>query len=183
MSDDADRLKDQADAFAAMWADLASRMGPSGPASGARVPPPDAARQVRDTMFEAMSAYCDRFMRSPEFLGQLKQSLDGAIEVREQLNAFLTQVRHDTQGVSLQDIDGLRQAIEGLQHVIAERIGRVDERLDAIEARLKNPPARTTSTKAKPASTRRAQSKKAKKATRRPRPKPASTARRTRKGT
>jgi len=145
MSDDADRLKEQADAFGRLWTDFASRMAASGLFSPGEAPSPQAARHLRDAMFDAMSKYADQFMRSPEFLEQIKQSFDGAIEFRKQLNAFLGELHHGVQGVSLQDAQGLFRAIEDLQTQVADRIGRVSERLDVIESRLAaTPPTKRT---------------------------------------
>lgn len=140
MNDGAERMKEQADAFTNMWADFASKMAGAGFAFRPDAPPPDAARQMRDAMFQAMSKYCEDFMRSPEFLESMKQSLDGAIEFRKQLNDFLTQMHHETQSVSLQDMHGLFQAIEDLQTRVMERMDRIDERLDAMESRVASSP-------------------------------------------
>lgn len=141
---------DGAEAITKMWGEFASRMAQ---ASGALKPddmPPEMARAMRSAMFRAMGEYCDQFMRSPQFLQMMKQSMAGAIQLRRQLNEFLGRVQHEFQGTSRQDVDQLMLAlrhleqriVDGNEHLL-ERIEELDARLDALEAPKKSSPETT----------------------------------------
>src|SRR4029079_6146309 len=98
---------DAAQQLTGMWMDFATKMSTAGVAFSPDSDPPEAGKQVRGAIFGAMSQYADQFMRSPQFLGMMKQSLDASIAFRKQINDFLTQLHHSTQSVAQQDIDSL----------------------------------------------------------------------------
>jgi len=147
-----DSMFDQAQRFTEMWADLAARMAGSGLAFNPDTPPPDAARQFRAAAFQTLGQHADQFMRSPQFLEMMKQSLEAAITFREQMNAMLTQGRHATEGIARQDVDSVLVSVRHLETRILDGLetltGRVDavaQRLDALEAAAppkKRPPAK-----------------------------------------
>ena len=119
-----------------MWSDFATRMTQLGATFAPQTSPPEAARQARSTMLRAWAEYCDQYMRSDEFLNMFKQSLDGAIQVRRQLNEFLGQMHHEFQAPSRQDIDELMKSIERLERRIGDESGRITARLDSLGERL-----------------------------------------------
>ena len=76
---------EQSDAksFTKLWADFAMRMAQAGMAFSPGDMPPDAARAMRDAALGAMGEYCEKLMRSPEFLETLRQSMAASIEMRK----------------------------------------------------------------------------------------------------
>lgn len=126
----------QAQAFAQMWTDFASKMAGAGFSFGADATPPEAARHVRDAMFQAMAQYCEQYMRSPQFLESMKQSMDTAIEFRKQLNDFLTRAHHEMQGVARSDVDALMVAIRRAETRVLARIEDITARLEELGDRL-----------------------------------------------
>jgi hypothetical protein len=125
-----------AESLTRMWSDFATRMTQLGATFTPQTTPPEAARQARTAMLRAWAEYCDQYMRSDEFLSMFKQSLDGAIQARQQLNDFLGQMHHEFQGPSRQDIDGLMQALQRLERRITDESGRIAARLDSLDQRL-----------------------------------------------
>ena len=99
-------------------------------------PPPEAARQFRSAAFRAMSEQADQFMRSPQFLEYVKQSLNAAIRGREQLNEFLTRMHHEVQSVARQDIDTVLCGIHQLESRVVERLEEIGRRLDDMDRRM-----------------------------------------------
>lgn len=141
-----------AQSFTKMWADFASRMAQAGMAFSPGDAPPDAARAMRDAALGAMGEYCEKLMRSPEFLETLKQSMAASIEMRKQLNEFLGRMHHEMQAPSRQDVDQLMLALGHLEHRIVDRLERLEDRLGGLESRLRRDKPAQTREAAKPAS-------------------------------
>jgi hypothetical protein len=129
MDNGSDRSNDFSNAFTKMWSEFASKMATAGVSFNPQSPPPEAARQIRDAMFDAMSKYCEEFMRSPQFLESMKDSMDASMAFRQQLNTFLTRAHHEMQGVAQEDMEGLYQAMDDLER-------RIDSRFQSLEGRI-----------------------------------------------
>ena len=41
-------------------------------------------KRFQSAFLDAMARYCDEYMRSPQFLAVMKQSMDGALSLRQQ---------------------------------------------------------------------------------------------------
>ena len=82
MNDQPDSFFPGPDVFTRAWSDFATQMMQAGMAFTPNKTPPEAARDMRNTMLSAWSDYCDQFMRSPEFLNMMKQSLSASVQAR-----------------------------------------------------------------------------------------------------
>lgn len=127
---------EQAARYTQAWADFASKMTAAGMAIRPDQPPTDVGRQMRDAMLQAMAGYCDQFMRSPEFLEMMKQSMDASMALRQQFNQFLTKSYHAAQGVAQQDIGALLQAVHHMENRALDCMEQMNKRLDQICMRL-----------------------------------------------
>ncbi len=125
-----------ADTFTRMWLDFATKVMGAGMAFSPEAMPPEAARQTRSAMLNAWAEYCDEFMRSPEFLDMLRQSLSTAMQARKQFNDFLGQVQHEFQGTSRQDVDQLMLSIRHLEHRLVDAVERISGQMEEIRHRL-----------------------------------------------
>jgi uncharacterized protein YukE len=121
--------------FVKLWSDLATKMMAAGMATPPGSNPPEAARQFRASMLKAMAESCDEFMRSPQFLDMMKQSMHGAIEYRKQMNDFLARMHHEWQGNSRQDFDQLLAALHRLETRLNDGFDRVSGRLEELDKR------------------------------------------------
>ncbi len=129
-----DDLTDQAKAFQKMWMDSFSKMmvaGLGSQTSGS--PPPEAFREMRSGVFKAMAQSWEDFMRTPEFLKTMKQSMDTAIATRNAVNEFFNRAQHEFQGVNQEDFDHLMSAISEVRH----RVDEINEKLSKLEQELK----------------------------------------------
>ena len=127
---------EQAQQFTRMWADVTGKMMGATLSADAAVPPPQAARDARGAMFQALSQHADQFMRSPQFLELAKQSIDGSIALRKQWNDFFTGVRHGTEGLARRDVDGMILSLRHLETRMLDRIEELGGRLSELDARL-----------------------------------------------
>lgn len=124
------------ESFAKMWTDFASRMVSAGLAFNPEAAPPEAARAIRGATFQALSRYAEEFMRSPQFLEAMKQSMDAALVFRNMMNDFLGRAQFELQGISRGDIDALTTRLKHMEMRIMERMENLSGRLEAIEDRL-----------------------------------------------
>ena len=134
------RQFEQAQQLGALWLEMMTKMASAAMTTDPRSPPPDAARHVRDASLGALGQQADKYMRSPQFLSQMKQSLDAQIAFRKQLNEFWTGAHHSVQGVAQQDVQALALSVRQLERrvldrieTLCDRLERLTERLDAVE--------------------------------------------------
>lgn len=125
-----------AEQFTRLWTDFASKMAAAGMSYTPDQAPPEASRAMRDAMLGAMGEACDQYMRSPEFLGVMRTSMQEAIALRKQLNDFLGQMQHEMQGASRQDMDQLMQALSHIEKRVVNGLERLTERVDDLSDRL-----------------------------------------------
>jgi hypothetical protein len=109
----------------------AAQMAANGDAS-----PTQTAREARTAVFEAMGRYTDQFMRSPQFLEYTRSSLDGSMQIREQLNDFLTRMRHELQGVAKQDVESVLAGVHQMERRVIERLDALDRKIEELAQRV-----------------------------------------------
>jgi len=127
---------DQAQRWTSVWINYANKMSQAGMMFDPAKAPPEVARQMRSMTFSSMSQYAEQFMRSPEFLTAMKQSLDTAIAFRKQMNDFLTTMQHNVQGVARQDVDSLMVTMRHVESRALDSMAAITQKLDAILQRL-----------------------------------------------
>lgn len=125
-----------ADHFTRMWTDFATKMAAAGMAHQPGQQPPEAARQMRDSLLNVWREQIDRYMRSDQFKAMMARSLAGMVDSRKQINELLGRIRHELQGVSRHDVDEVMESIRHLDRRIADSVERLGERMDDIDARL-----------------------------------------------
>ena len=135
------RFMDQAQRLTEMWGELATKMTAAGISATAAVSdpettPPEAGRTARSAVFDALSQQADQYMRSPQFLQWMKESMDRSIHFQEQLNTFFTKLHHDVQSVARQDVDELLRSIRHLEQRVNDAADRVLRCVDGLEKRL-----------------------------------------------
>src|SRR5262245_29225922 len=93
------------DAAMSFWRDAWARVGSaagqgaSGGTSGSGapnaadpmgwMPTPDTVRKMQSAFMDAMAATAEQYMRSPQFLDAMKQSLESAVNMRRQMEEYL----------------------------------------------------------------------------------------------
>ena len=108
-------------------------------ASGHGVPPPDMPaemfKQMQKAYLESMSRWAEEYMRSPQFLENMKHSLENALAMRRQVEDFLRKASEQSFGSTLGVYDAVG-AVRDAESWITRRIDEIASRLDAIEAKL-----------------------------------------------
>ena len=131
-----DETINQATRLMELWGEMASRMAMAGTQGNPQSAPPEAARRVRATVFQAMAQFADQYMRSPEFLGMLRQGFDNSMKAREQTNEALTRLHHELQGVARKDVESVLRGVHQAEARVVDRLDDLCTRLDQIAQRL-----------------------------------------------
>ena len=127
---------EQAQQLGNLWLEMMTKMMAAAVSMDPTQPPPVAARHLSDISLAAMGQQADKYMRSPQFLAMVKESLDAQIAFRKQLNDFFTDAHHSVKGVAQQDVDALSQSIRQLERRVLNRIESVCDRLEQVSRRL-----------------------------------------------
>ena len=135
MSDGKDTPWEQAAAFQKIWSETFSKMTQGAFQFSPDSAPPEFMRQIRSSMFQALGKTWEEFMRSPEFLSSMKQSMDSAIAFKKMTNEFLVKAHDEMQGTSKEDLRALLAAVGRMEANVHARLDRLEERLDELNAK------------------------------------------------
>lgn len=136
MSDHRDNFLNAWQPWMKMWTDAASKMIQAGRPSATEATPPDLARQMRSAYLGATSEFFEAYLRSPEFLEMMRQSLSASIQFRKQFNDFLGQIHHELQGTSRQDIDQLMRTMQHVERRVVDSVERLSAQVEQVSERL-----------------------------------------------
>jgi hypothetical protein len=121
--------------FMRMWSDMAAKMMqtqmPEPPRTSA-----DAMRETRSAMLDTWAEAWDQFLRSPQFLEMMRQSMAGSVQWRQQINDFLGNLQHQFQGVSRQDIDQVMLSMRHLEQRMVDSMEDIAAAIDDLGRRL-----------------------------------------------
>jgi hypothetical protein len=98
--------------------------------------PPELMRQIRSGLFQALAQSWDEFLRSPEFMRSMKETMDQAIAFRKLSTDFLAKARHELGGLGPQDADALVLAISRMESRMVEGLSELSAQLAALKQRL-----------------------------------------------
>jgi len=124
------------DLLTKMWSDFAAQMMRAGTAFTPDRTPSDMTKEMRSAMFKAWSEHLDQFMRSPDFLDALKQSMGTSLKARKQWNDFMGQVQHGLQMATRQDVDQILSSLHHAERRILDRIEELTEQLESLEGKV-----------------------------------------------
>jgi hypothetical protein len=127
---------EQAAAFQKLWIQSASKILQA-TLTLAPNSEPEAMRQMRSGIFQALTQSWDEFMRSPQFRDSMKQWMDCAITFRKMSGEFLARMRNELQAPSRDDIDTTMLAIRHLETRLLDRIESLSEQLNNLSPQHK----------------------------------------------
>ena len=119
-----------------LWLEMFSNIGSMFTAVQPGSPPNDAARQMRTAAFKQMTEQTEQFMRSEQFLQALKQGMDRTLEAQQQYQAFMTNLRHVTEGVAAQDVHAVMAAMRQTESRVLDRLEEVSSQINRLSKRL-----------------------------------------------
>jgi hypothetical protein len=162
MNDDAQRTAEQAAAFQKIWMDSISKTMQTVFTFNPEAMPPEFARQIRSSIFQALAKSWDEFMRSPQFLEGMKQWMDQAVTFRKMSNDFMATVRNEMQSPSRDDIDSVMLTVRHMEKRILDQVEQLSARVADLSQRLGARPTNGQPRKSpRPAQPRRRKQRKA----------------------
>lgn len=138
MDDSFQKAYEQAAVFQKLWMDGFTRLAQAGFTPPPETAPMDSLRQMRGSIFQALSQSWEDYMRTPHFKEAMKTMLDNAIAYRKMNSDFFTQAHHSVQGTAREDIDNLLAAIRQAESRVLNRVEAIADRLDRLESRMTN---------------------------------------------
>ena len=139
-----DGAANPAEQFVRFWSDMMSQAGQAaGIAGGAANPQPQAAapafteqaKAMQRAMFDAMSRYFDEFMRSEQFLEQMKQTMQQSLAVKKMMDEFLIRAQTTLQSPVRGDVEDLAQLLRGIERRVLDRLDSLEAKVAAVEER------------------------------------------------
>ena len=123
-------------AMQAMWQQMMGQFtSPSAHPQPTPAMPAEILKQMQKACLDTMARWADEYMRSPQFLDQMKQSLEGALAMRRQVEDFIRKASEQSYGSTLGVHDAVG-AVRDAESWITRRIDDLAGRLDSIEAKL-----------------------------------------------
>ncbi len=120
------------DAFTSFWGDLMGQMATVG-----FTPPamnPDMSNHMRKAFFSVLSNHAEEFMRSEQFLSAMKQSMDNALAMKQQMNQFFQQNLRAFNMPTSSDTEHVARLVRGMEERMMERLDDLDIRLGQLES-------------------------------------------------
>ncbi|HPF40101.1 MAG TPA: hypothetical protein P5081_05730 [Phycisphaerae bacterium] len=141
----ADASTNPADQFTKFWTDMMAQMGQAaahsgmpGVAGNGRESAPaytDAAKAMQRAFFDSMAKYFDEFMRSEQFLEQMKQTMEQSIAMKKMMDDFLIKAQTSLQSPVRGDVEDLAHLLRGIEERLFDRLDKLEEKVAAVEER------------------------------------------------
>jgi hypothetical protein len=127
------------DPFMRFWSEMMSNMAGAGAAPAATGPmPEETMRQMRQAFFDAWSRSCEEYMRSEAFLSMMKDSMDGALAFRKQMNDFLNKALNEGQMPTRTDMETIKFAVRRMEDRVLDRVEDLSRRVAALEGKVES---------------------------------------------
>jgi len=133
MNNGFEKAAEQAAAFQKLWMESASKMVQAALSATPKADP-DALRQVRTDMFQALAQSWEEFLRSPQFLESMKQWTENAVSFRKMSSDALAKMRNEIQAPSRDDIDTVMLAVRHLETRLLDRLDGLSAQLAALNS-------------------------------------------------
>jgi len=153
MNDQTQDFAEQGTAFQKIWLESMSKViqaaGAFSPASSAS---PEMVGEIRNGLLRALGESWDDFLRSPEFLKEMKQTMDNATAFRLMSNDFMAKMRNEMQAPSRNDVDAIQLNVRHMEKRILDRLETMSKQIAELNGRTNGakPAAAKPQTTAKP---------------------------------
>jgi hypothetical protein len=138
MTDNTDKIFDQAAAFQKLWMDSLTEMAGVWSQYSAGSPPIDEMRKMRGGMLKVLAETWDEYMRTPQFLEMMKASLNGALDLKRMAREGMNRVHEQFENPSKQDVDAVLLAIRHVERRLLDRLEGLDDRVANLNERIDN---------------------------------------------
>lgn len=127
---------DQAQALTKLWTDSIMELTGAAFSFSPGSPPPEMARQMRESFLSALGHSIDNYMRSEPFLQSMRQSIDMAMDFRKQFAQQMQTLHHSMGTPAVEDIQSVMLALRHFEERLVRRLDHLAARMDDIDDRL-----------------------------------------------
>lgn len=136
MESNSEQSAESGAAFQRIWTETATKLFQASLASTPYPPPPEVLRQIRSGIFQALAQSWEEFMRSPQFLENMRQWMDNAISFRKMTTEFMGRVRNEVQAPSREDLETVRLQVRHMEKRLLDRLDELATQLGAVQGQL-----------------------------------------------
>jgi len=119
-----------------LWMDSASKMTGVLTQFSPVSPPIEEARKLRDGMLKMLGESCEEFLRTPQFMEAMKNTLNVALDLRNFQRNGMDAIHEHLQTPDKDDIDGVLLAIRHVERRLLDRLEDLDESITCLNKRL-----------------------------------------------
>lgn len=109
-------------------------------------PPSEIMLHIRGGIFKALAQSWEEFMRSPQFLEGIQQTMEQVVTFRKMSKDFLGKARNEMQAPSRDDVDAIMRGMHHMESRLLDRVEElagqfksVSERVDKVAAMAAQP--------------------------------------------
>ncbi len=136
MDDNFKKSFERATALQNLWVDSMTGIARSWSEYSPTKPPPEEMKKARQRMLGAISKSWEDFMRTPEFMEMMRESMKGSSVWGAEAKSGAARM-HEAMGTAAkQDIDGVLLAIRHVEKRILDRLETLQETLDELQSDL-----------------------------------------------
>jgi hypothetical protein len=125
--------EDQVASFQKVWLETVTKMMQVAFTVTPDSLPPEAFRHMRAGVFRTLAESWDEFLRSPQFLEAMKQSMEQTVTLRKMSNEFLGKLRHEMQAPSRDDIDTVMLTVRHMEKRLLDRMEELSSQVSELK--------------------------------------------------
>jgi hypothetical protein len=122
--------------WAKLWFDMLSPMMPWMQPLTWEGTLPEMGRQMKSAQLKWWTDYLGQFLRSPDFLEAIRNSMTAMVKSRKDVNDWLGEARHAAQGVTSEDVDHLERMLRRHEEQLSAGLRKIHRRLEDLSDRI-----------------------------------------------
>lgn len=126
----------QAAAFQKMWMDSVSGMTRVWSEYSPEKPPPDELKKVRQGMLRSISQSWEAYMRSPEFLQAMRETMNNSIQWQKWTKENSRKFHQAAGSASKDDMQGVMVAIQHVERRVLDCLDEMQTKVNSMQVEL-----------------------------------------------
>lgn len=127
---------DKASAFQNMWMDSMAGMARVWSQYSPENPPPEELKKIRQGMLNVISQSWEEFMRTPQFMEMMKDSLNNAMTWQGFAKDGANRMHDTMQTPSKADMEGILLSLRHVEKRLLDRMETIEGQVDSISVKL-----------------------------------------------
>lgn len=129
---------DKAAAFQNMWMDSMAGMARVWSQYSPENPPPEELKRMRQGMLNVISRSWEEFMRTPQFMEMMKESLNNAMTWQGFAKDGANRIHDTFQTSSKSDVEGILLSLRHVEKRLLDELETTQEQVEALGAKVRS---------------------------------------------